>query len=233
MKASTSSPRMFDNDFIDYFSRTHALVVPALFGPAIAGLLVVSQVREHVRVTTAAALLAAGFAVWTLVEYWLHRMFFHWKPRARWGERMHFLVHGVHHTWPRDKYRLVMPPAVSVSLFVLFLGLFLVLLGPVFAWAFHAGFVAGYVNYDLTHYWLHHGKPLTERGRLLKKHHMQHHFKDDTRHFGVSFMFWDRVFGTRDISRTPPAQASRTDLDVEPSDLCQGDQRIPSSEARL
>ena len=208
MKASSSSPRMFDSDVVDYFSRTHAAVVPILFVPAIIGMLVVGAGREHVGGATGAALFLGGFGFWTLVEYWLHRLLFHWKPRARWGDRLHFLIHGVHHAWPRDKYRLVMPPAVSLSLFFVFLGLFVALLGRTLAWSFHAGFVAGYVNYDLTHYWLHHGRPLTERGRLLKKHHMQHHFKDDTSHFGVSFMLWDRVFGTLALRAAPPPRAS-------------------------
>ena len=196
MKASPSSPRMFDSDFVDYFSRTHAMLVPVVFVPAIIGLLLVGLVNKHVGAAQAAALSVAGFGLWTLVEYWLHRLFFHWRPKARWGKRMHFLVHGVHHTWPKDKYRLVMPPAVSISLFFAFLGLFVLLVGTRWAWCFHAGFVAGYVNYDMTHYWLHHGRPRTERGRRLRRHHMRHHFRDDTQQFGVSFMFWDRVFGT-------------------------------------
>ncbi len=199
---------MFDSDVVDYFSRTHAMLVPVVFVPAIIGLLLVGLVNKHVGAAQAAALSVAGFVLWTLVEYWLHRLFFHWKPKARWGERMHFLVHGVHHTWPKDKYRLVMPPAVSISLFFAFLGLFVLLLGITWVWCFHAGFVAGYVNYDLTHYWLHHGQPRTERGRRLRRHHMRHHFRDDTQQFGVSFMFWDRVFGTMGTGAAQRGQES-------------------------
>jgi sterol desaturase/sphingolipid hydroxylase (fatty acid hydroxylase superfamily) len=109
---------------------------------------------------------------------------------------MHFLVHGVHHKWPRDKYRLVMPPAVSISLFFIFLAIFLVLFGATYAWAVHAGYTAGYMTYDMTHYYIHHFNPKSDYGRRLKKHHMLHHFKDDTKRFAVSNMVWDRVFGT-------------------------------------
>jgi len=109
---------------------------------------------------------------------------------------MHFLVHGVHHTWPRDKYRLVMPPAVGFSMFWIFLGIFVLVLGRTNVWAFHAGFSLGYMTYDLTHYYIHHFSPRTEYGRNLKKHHMLHHFKENTRRFGVSSKFWDYVFRT-------------------------------------
>ena len=110
---------------------------------------------------------------------------------------MHFLVHGVHHTWPRDKFRLVMPPAVSITLFFLFLGIFYLLLGGRSVWPFHSGFVTGYMAYDLTHYYVHHSKPKTRYGRALKKHHMLHHFKASESRFGVSSMFWDYIFGTK------------------------------------
>ena len=187
---------MFQSDLFDLFSRTHPVVVPLLFVPGAGISFALSLTRGGVGLFTTLGLCVGGFVTWTLMEYWLHRLFFHWQPPGRWGERLHFLVHGVHHTWPRDKYRLVMPPAVSISLYFIFLGMYLVLLGPRYAWGSHAGLVVGYMFYDLTHYYLHHFTPKTEYGRRLKKNHMLHHFKDHSRRFGVSNMVWDRVFGT-------------------------------------
>jgi sterol desaturase/sphingolipid hydroxylase (fatty acid hydroxylase superfamily) len=89
-----------------------------------------------------------------------------------------------------------MPPAVSISLYFVFLGLLWIALGPRYTWGVHSGLVVGYMFYDLTHYYLHHFSPKTEYGRRLKKNHMLHHFKDSTTRFGVSNMVWDRVFGT-------------------------------------
>jgi len=197
MRATEQSPRMFASDLVDFFSRTHPMVVPVLFVPASLGLLWHSVTQANVSLVASLGLALTGFLAWTLTEYWLHRLFFHWQPGGKWGERMHFLVHGVHHKWPRDKYRLVMPPAVSISLFFVFLGLFYLLLGVRFMWAFHAGFVVGYMVYDLTHYYIHHFSPKSEYGRKLKKHHMLHHFKSHDSRFGVSNMVWDRVFDTR------------------------------------
>lgn len=197
MRATEQSPRMFESDFVDFFSRTHPMVVPVLFVPAVLGLLWHSTMHLGVSVGSTLSLAISGFVAWTLAEYWLHRLFFHWMPGGKWGERMHFLVHGVHHTWPRDKYRLVMPPAVSISLFFIFLAGFYPVFGDRSVWAFHAGFVAGYMIYDLTHYYIHHFSPKTAYGRQLKKHHMLHHFKDPSSRFGVSNLVWDRVFDTR------------------------------------
>jgi sterol desaturase/sphingolipid hydroxylase (fatty acid hydroxylase superfamily) len=186
---------MFESDLIDLFSRCHPLVVVILYVPGVLITFAVSLVHARVELVTGLSLAIAGFAFWTLAEYWLHRFVFHWQSEAAWGKRLHFLIHGVHHQWPRDRFRLVMPPGASIPLYFAFLALYRLTLGR-FGWAFHAGFVAGYLFYDLTHYWLHHGTPRSAYGRKLRKNHMLHHFKDSTRGFAVSNLIWDRVFGT-------------------------------------
>jgi sterol desaturase/sphingolipid hydroxylase (fatty acid hydroxylase superfamily) len=195
LRATPDSPRMFESDFIDFFSRTHPVVVPLLYVPASTYLCWYSVRVQEVGVGLTALLVAAGLLSWTLCEYWLHRLFFHWVPKGAWGDRLHFLVHGVHHKWPHDRYRLVMPPAVSITLFVVFISLFVVVFGR-YGWAFHAGYTVGYMYYDLTHYCLHHFRPTTAYGVRLKKHHMLHHFKDSDCRYGVSSKLWDYVFGT-------------------------------------
>ena len=196
LRASPESPRMFESDLIDFFSRTHPIMVPLLFVPTCVWMMWRSIGVMGVQVSTSFLLLIGGFVAWTLSEYWPHRLFFHWEPPGRWGERMHFLVHGVHHNWPKDKYRLVMPVAVSISLFFTFLALFYPLFGDRYVWAWHSGYVVGYMYYDLTHYYIHHFNPKTDYGRRLKKNHMLHHFKDPDTRYCVSNMFWDRIFGT-------------------------------------
>lgn len=188
---------MFESRFIDRFSRTHWSIVPILFVPAIAVLLYWSVARAGLSPLAAGGTVLLGILAWTLTEYWLHRLLFHWQPAGKLGERMHFILHGVHHKWPRDQYRLVMPPAVSISLFWLFLGLWLWLLGP-YAFSFHAGFAAGYVFYDLSHYYMHHGRPRWNWLKELRTHHMVHHSPNlaQEQKFGVSTTLWDHVFGT-------------------------------------
>jgi dihydroceramide fatty acyl 2-hydroxylase len=48
----------------------------------------------------------------------------------------------------------------------------------------------------MTHYHVHHHRPTSRLGKLMRELHMRHHFQDDTRGFGVSAPFWDYVFGT-------------------------------------
>jgi sterol desaturase/sphingolipid hydroxylase (fatty acid hydroxylase superfamily) len=139
-------------------------------------------------------LFGAGLFVWTLTEYWLHRELFHWVPKTSWGPRFHFILHGVHHEWVNDRYRLVMPPAASLALGVLFFLLWYVVLGPVWVYPFFAGKMAGYLSYDMIHYYVHHGKPTSKYMKQLRAHHKNHHHNKEGRKFGVSSPIWDYVF---------------------------------------
>jgi len=189
-----ASPPMFESRLLDACSRVHPSVPVILFLPAIVALLVVGLGRAS---TVSALMLAvAGYVFWTLTEYWMHRVVFHFEPEEGIGAKLHWIIHGVHHDHPNDRMRLVMPPSVSVPLAALFLLLFWVVLGAVWAPAFGGGFLAGYLIYDMTHYHVHHHTPRTRAGRRLRELHMRHHFQDDTRGFGVSAPWWDLVFGT-------------------------------------
>jgi len=189
-----ASPRMFESDLLDRLSRVHPLTPVAIFGPGIVLLLAHAVGRMGLLDTVALALV--GYVTWTLTEYWMHRVVFHFEPEQGPGAYLHWIMHGVHHDHPNDPNRLVMPPGVSVPLALLFHGLFTLVLGTTPALALSGGFLAGYLAYDMTHYHLHHHTPRTAVGRRLRESHMRHHFQDDTRGFGVSAPYWDRVFGT-------------------------------------
>ena len=185
---------MFETAWLDKLSRVHPAVPVVIFVPAIgilAGLALDSQ-----PVLTAIALMLGGYFFWSLTEYWIHRAIFHFEPEDGLGARFHWIIHGVHHDHPNDPLRLVMPPSVSVPLSALFCLGFWAVLGSPDWYAFGAGFLAGYLLYDMTHYYLHHHKPRTRFGRWLRELHMRHHFQDDTRGFGISAPYWDRAFGT-------------------------------------
>src|SRR5204863_8099509 len=92
--------------------------------------------------------------------------------------------------------RLVMPPAASSPLALLFVIAFFVVIGTPEAWPFAGGFLAGYLIYDMVHYALHHHRPKTRFGRWLRELHMRHHFQDDTTGFGISAPYWDTAFRT-------------------------------------
>ena len=188
-----ASPRMFDADWLDRLSRVHHLVPLAIFLPGIGVLLALGA---DLAPAVILGLMAGGWLTWTLTEYWMHRLVFHFEPERGVGARLHWIIHGVHHDHPNDPLRLVMPPSVSVPLSALFFGLFALVLGTPEAYPFTAGFLSGYLVYDMLHYHLHHHAPTTRSGRWLRELHMRHHFQDDTRGFGISAPFWDAVFRT-------------------------------------
>ena len=195
-----ASPPMFKSPWLDRLTRVHPAVPVLIYLPAIAILLLVGGPRAGA--LNAIALVLGGYAVWTLAEYWLHRVVFHFEPETGIGAKLHWMIHGVHHDHPNDPLRLVMPPSASVPLALFFSAVFWVVLGDAYWMPFAAGFLAGYLAYDMIHYHVHHHRPRTRLGRVLRESHMRHHFQDDERGFGVSAPYWDRVFGTSPHRRT-------------------------------
>jgi sterol desaturase/sphingolipid hydroxylase (fatty acid hydroxylase superfamily) len=190
-----ASPPMFRWPWLDRLSRVHPIVPPLIYVPAIAVLAVAGA--SGLAAPSFAIAFVCGYLFWTFCEYWIHRVVFHFEPEGGIGARLHWMVHGVHHDHPNDPLRLVMPPAVSVPLAALFIGLFVVVVGTPLAWAVGAGFLAGYLFYDMLHYALHHHvHPSNAFERRLRELHMRHHFEDDTHGFGISAPWWDFIFGT-------------------------------------
>lgn len=203
-----ASPPMFESRVLDSFSRVHPVVPVVIFVPAI--VLLAAWSLSQVTVAATLGLAVGGYLLWTLFEYWLHRIVFHFEPDAGLGARMHWIIHGVHHDHPNDPLRLVMPPAVSIPLgAVVFAALYLIL-GSSYAPGVGAGFFTGYLVYDMTHYYLHHFRPRGRLGRILRERHMRHHFQDDTKAFGISAPYWDEVFRTSPVegryAQRPPEQ---------------------------
>jgi sterol desaturase/sphingolipid hydroxylase (fatty acid hydroxylase superfamily) len=190
--------RLFNSDFLDWFSGVHPIVPLAMWLPFSGFLMWRSIVVEQIELGTVAQLSAAGLAIWTAAEYFLHRFVFHFRPRTSFEKRVQYLVHGVHHADPQDASRLLMPPVPAVVLALLLYPVFRLFLGPVFVQPFFASFLVGYLCYDYTHFAVHHFRPRTRLGRFLKQHHMRHHYVSYESNFGVSAPFWDFVIGTVD-----------------------------------
>src|SRR5207237_8190678 len=128
-----------------------------IYMPIIAVLLIAATERMSAGSILVAVVI--GYFVWTLAEYWLHRVIFHFEPERGLGARLHWIIHGVHHDHPNDPLRLVMPPAVSVPLAALVFAVLYAIFGVGYGPGIGAGFFAGYLAYDLTHYYLHHFRP--------------------------------------------------------------------------
>lgn len=214
--------RMFEADWMEVLSRVHPLVPHAIFVPVVAFMLWRS-LEGGVGAWSTAGLVVTGLATWSVAEFLLHRYVFHEIadedversvhrkvrrldpeepiiPRLDgWRERFYFVAHGVHHLFPSDPRRLVMPPSVSVPLAVGFYLLFTATLGARLTPAFFAGFVVGYLVYDSFHFAVHFIRPggRTEEAMYrIGKGHMRHHFADNTKDYGVSSPLWDLLVGT-------------------------------------
>lgn len=197
MTAKSTTTRMFQSDLIEKFSRVHPATPFVAYVPLLAWVLYRSVVRPEAPIPlTIAGLVATGLVTWTLTEYLLHRYVFHWVNDTAWGKRVHFLLHGVHHDFPNDKDRLVMPLGASIPMAILFYVLFRGLFGAAAGEPLYVGMGIGYLLYDGTHYAVHHFKQRTRLGKWIRKHHMVHHFADHEGGFGVSSPLWDIVFRT-------------------------------------
>ena len=196
--------RLFESDFLEFFTHINPIVVLAIWLPV-----VVFFLWRAVTLRPAGTWLfipiavLSGLLVWTLAEYVLHRFVFHFHPKnpTKRMERILFLFHGIHHAQPRSKTRLVMPPVVSIPLASLFYGLFYVVFAVFLSAAqvvapLFAGFIIGYIAYDMLHYSMHHFSWKGKFFRMIRRHHMAHHFKTPNLRFGVSSPLWDIIIGT-------------------------------------
>jgi sterol desaturase/sphingolipid hydroxylase (fatty acid hydroxylase superfamily) len=193
--------RLFESDVLEFFTHIHPAVVAAIWLPVGIYALVRAVLTPGVGGWGVALGVLFGLLIWTLAEYTLHRFIFHFRPRTPWQERLSFLFHGVHHAQPRSKTRLVMPPAVSIPLALLFYGFFRLVIGHMLGamgWVapIFAGFTFGYLTYDLTHYATHHFRMQRGYFKSVRRHHMLHHARTPNQRFGVSSPLWDIVFRT-------------------------------------
>ena len=188
--------RMFENNFLEAFSRVHFTVPIIIYLPVIVYLLYLSFAVHYLSALTVAGLFISGIAFWSLTEYLLHRFIFHFPAKSKLGKKIHFIFHGVHHDYPSDSKRLVMPPSVSIPLAIVFYFIFLVIFGQDLMLPFFAGFILGYLFYDITHYAIHHFNMHNKFWLAIKNHHMLHHYQDEFKGYGVSTPFWDVIFRT-------------------------------------
>lgn len=190
------SVRMFKSDLMEFLSKVHWTVPLIVYIPIITFLIYRAIAIFEINIFETVILFLSGIFVWTFAEYMLHRFLFHYQPKNEWAKRIHWMFHGVHHDYPQDSKRLVMPPAVSIPLATIFFYIFLFIFGKALVNPFFAGFLLGYLFYDMIHYGVHHFGFKAKWLLALKSHHMKHHYIEPNDGFGVSSPLWDIIFGT-------------------------------------
>ncbi|MFT3909819.1 MAG: sterol desaturase family protein [Ferruginibacter sp.] len=187
--------QLFKNQYLEYLTKTHPLVIWGMYTPVLILLPYYSLKTLNFSGLTVFLLALSGMLFWSFTEYVLHRFVFHYHPESERGKKLHYIIHGNHHEYPRDRERLFMPAAPSLIIAsTLFLLMFLALGKNVFP--FFPGFIFGYLIYGSMHYAIHAWNPPFKWMKGLWRNHHLHHYKNDDRGFGVSSTLWDHVFGT-------------------------------------
>ncbi|MEM7508455.1 MAG: sterol desaturase family protein [Pseudomonadota bacterium] len=145
-----------------------------------------------------------GLATWSPVEYILHRWIMHWQPA---NPRLHFWVeklfpHDGHHLRPDDPGTVRRQQYPLCMMLVVFLVASIVVPMALTA-PFFAGIGVGYLLYELVHFAIHQCPMAGPIGAKLKRNHYFHHFRDDTRNFGLTSPLWDWIVGTHFLQARP------------------------------
>ncbi len=193
--------QLFNSPVLETLSRTHISVPLLIFFSYAAGLLYWNISYTNLSAVTTIVLFFVGFIAFTWVEYNVHRYVFHMKTYTELRNKIQYMIHGVHHEFPKDKDRLAMPPLLSITLGTILLLLFRVIMGD-FVFAFLPGFMVGYASYLSVHYLVHAYPPPKNFFKALWVNHSVHHYKDGEVVFGVSSPLWDYIYGTLELKET-------------------------------
>lgn len=187
--------QLFQNKLLEKLTRTHIAVPLTIFSLYAIGLLWWSFDHRFLSIWETVLIFFLGTLSFTLIEYLMHRYLFHLPPTSERNKKIAYMLHGIHHDYPKDKDRLAMPPYLSIALATGFLFLFKLMMGNA-AFAFTAGFVLGYAGYLFVHYIVHAFQVPNNPFKILWVHHGIHHYKRPDAAFGVSSPLWDIIFRT-------------------------------------
>lgn len=195
------SGQLFKNPVLEFLTRTPAFIAYTIY-PAIAlFLLYLSFIRNDFSVLLTMSVFSAGVLFWSFFEYIAHRYIFHWVSNVAGANRFVYTVHGIHHDYPKDKDRLIMPPIPWIFLVTVIHFALRLIIGE-WAFAFESGMIFGYLGYIYVHYQVHTNKPPKFMKNLMI-HHALHHYKYPHLAFGVSSTLWDHVFKTMPPKERP------------------------------
>lgn len=194
------SVKMFTNDTVENLTKCPWYVPLVVWVPVM-----MAELAHYVwllgglgEVNVAKFLVAGlcGGLFWLWFEYVLHRHVFHWETTGYYTNIFHFLIHGHHHITPMDFDRLVFPPIPALLIGGPFWLLAPKVLGTELGYPWLFGFVTGYLVYDMTHFWIHHGVPRNSFLKAQKRRHVHHHYFKPSVNFGISNPLFDIVLGT-------------------------------------
>lgn len=196
------SPKLFKSPILEVLTKTKLWIVITIY--TIVSTFWISLFLIYYNGTVLATIVSfvLGFFSWTFSEYAMHRWVYHKISDSSYDSGLHYVFHGIHHEYPSDEDRIILPPVPGLIIIHGFLLIFYLMLGTV-ALSFCAGFLMGYLAYTTIH-WMVHSKPTPEKHNFWWNHHNIHHYQQHDRAFGVSTPIWDYIF------RTMPEKGRKT-----------------------
>jgi sterol desaturase/sphingolipid hydroxylase (fatty acid hydroxylase superfamily) len=181
-------------------SRRRMYPVTLIYSAGLLGLLALAWSESLLPRALAFAL--AGLALWTFMEYAVHRWLLHVAfPRRRSlpGRVLHVLFdasHADHHAKPWDGYHI---NGHLDTLWVAVWAVPLSLLAPPFtASLVVSGLFAAYAAEEWAHHAMHFSNHPWRYFQYLRRRHLYHHSQHGVgTSYGITSDFWDKVFGTR------------------------------------
>ncbi|RAI00659.1 hypothetical protein DLJ53_15495 [Acuticoccus sediminis] len=143
-----------------------------------------------------------GIAVYSLVEYLMHRFLYHWEPENRFVRFITADVgrhHMRHHREPSDYKAAINAVQTPVVILCAVLALAVLVMPQPLKAAWLISVVSGSMNYvaqELVHFGTHHMRMTSGLLNVVKRHHMLHHYRNENANFGLFWTFWDRLLGT-------------------------------------
>jgi sterol desaturase/sphingolipid hydroxylase (fatty acid hydroxylase superfamily) len=134
------------------------------------------------------ACVVAGFVLWTLFEYAVHRVLYHNIPFFR-------AMHDAHHAEPNAF--IGAPPVIGVVLVIAITYWPIASINDMAASGLTVGMLLGYMAYMVLHHAAHYWNVAT--GSWLyqaRRHHALHHHHRLEGNYGITTAFWDHVFGS-------------------------------------
>jgi sterol desaturase/sphingolipid hydroxylase (fatty acid hydroxylase superfamily) len=192
---------LFRNKYLELLTKSTPIIILSIYIPIIAIFITYTFYHFKFSFLVLTGLFFAGIFSWTFFEYILHRYIFHFITDNKHLQKVVYTIHGVHHEYPRDDERLLMPPIPNIITATLFFLFFKIISGS-YVFIFFPGFVTGYLIYGMIHYSIHAIHPPFKFLKPLWTYHHVHHYKSPNKAFGVSSPLWDYIFGTTPDKRS-------------------------------
>ncbi|MBA4055581.1 MAG: fatty acid hydroxylase, partial [Marivirga sp.] len=98
--------QLFKNPVLEKLSRTHISIPLIIFFSFATALLYWSITHTTLTALQTTGMFFLGVISFTWVEYNMHRFVFHMSTYSKFRAKLQYVIHGVHHEFPKDKDRL-------------------------------------------------------------------------------------------------------------------------------